>query len=267
MFACRVSCGLNLLLRWLVFTLTYLSSFRGFSHCLRSTTPYTVPSRPNQLKQLRKSNRAMGCECLNRLSGNEDDTHDAYDTRHKWPVQHPPTHPDTHPDWACTARPLSPLEHESGHLRSAFSPCVFCRTPRRAAEQAEAAASAVAHDEEQERARARARTKGHEDDDHHDTRRGRGRGRRRRGLGRGRWRRRRGRRRGRQGRRRAGPRTPVRAIASRDESRGARPRATNQQLVGIGQGGCTLPSGKEGVCDVGRNVWVGRRAGVAHPEE
>ena len=54
----------------------------------------------------------------------------------------------------------------------------------------------------------------------------------------------------------AGPRTPFRAIASRDESRGARPRATDHQLVGIGQGGCALPSGKEGVCEfAGRSVF------------
>ena len=52
----------------------------------------------------------------------------------------------------------------------------------------------------------------------------------------------------------AGPRTPVRAIASRGESRGARPCATDQQLVGIGQGGCALPRGKEGVCDMSGEV-------------
>ena len=34
---------------------------------------------------------------------------------------------------------------------------------------------------------------------------------------------------------------------SRGEGRGARPRATDEQLVGVGQGGCVLPSRKEGI--------------------
>eukprot|EP00964_Phaeocystis_antarctica_P013465 scaffold7370_cov57-Phaeocystis_antarctica.AAC.5 len=38
----------------------------------------------------------------------------------------------------------------------------------------------------------------------------------------------------------AGPRTPARAISSRGKGRGARPRATDEQLVGIGQGVCVL---------------------------
>eukprot|EP00964_Phaeocystis_antarctica_P060773 scaffold36265_cov43-Phaeocystis_antarctica.AAC.4 len=46
---------------------------------------------------------------------------------------------------------------------------------------------------------------------------------------------------------RAGPRTPARAIASGGEGRGARPRATDEQLVGVGQGGCVLPSRREGI--------------------
>ena len=55
-------------------------------------------------------------------------------------------------------------------------------------------------------------------------------------------------------------RSPVRAIA---ESRGARPCATDQQLVGIGQGGCVLPSGKE-ACAICGAKCVGRetRAGI-----
>ena len=44
---------------------------------------------------------------------------------------------------------------------------------------------------------------------------------------------------------RAGPRSPARAIASGGEGRGARPRATDEQLVGGGQGVCGLPSRKE----------------------
>eukprot|EP00964_Phaeocystis_antarctica_P041806 scaffold23936_cov57-Phaeocystis_antarctica.AAC.1 len=46
---------------------------------------------------------------------------------------------------------------------------------------------------------------------------------------------------------RAGPRTPARAIASRGQGRGVRPRATDEQLVGVGQGGCALPSREEGI--------------------
>eukprot|EP00964_Phaeocystis_antarctica_P061667 scaffold36871_cov49-Phaeocystis_antarctica.AAC.2 len=45
----------------------------------------------------------------------------------------------------------------------------------------------------------------------------------------------------------AGPRTPARAIASGGEGRGARPRATDEQLVGVGQGVCALPSRREGI--------------------
>ena len=188
---------------------------------------------------------------VNRQSGNEDDT--SHTTNDQCST---PPHTQTHTRPRLGLHRASPLPARARErpptVRSAFSPCVFCRTPRRAAEHAEIATSAAAHDEEQERAHARACTKGHEDDDHHHTRRGRGRGRRGgRGLEWGRerrWRRRRGRP-GRR-RRRARPWTPVRAIASRDESRGARPRATNQQLVGIGQGGRALPRGKEGVCDV-----------------
>eukprot|EP00964_Phaeocystis_antarctica_P054504 scaffold32040_cov69-Phaeocystis_antarctica.AAC.2 len=47
---------------------------------------------------------------------------------------------------------------------------------------------------------------------------------------------------------RAASRTPrARAIASAGEGRGARPRATDEQLVGVGQGGRVLPSRKEGI--------------------
>ena len=44
----------------------------------------------------------------------------------------------------------------------------------------------------------------------------------------------------------AASRTPARAIVI-GEGRGARPRATDEQLVGVGQGVCGLPSRKEGV--------------------
>ena len=44
----------------------------------------------------------------------------------------------------------------------------------------------------------------------------------------------------------AGPRPPARAISSGGEGRGARPRATGEQLVRVGQGVCVLPS-REGV--------------------
>ena len=37
-------------------------------------------------------------------------------------------------------------------------------------------------------------------------------------------------------------RTPARAVASRGEGRGARPRATDEQLIGVGQGVCPPPS-------------------------
>ena len=43
---------------------------------------------------------------------------------------------------------------------------------------------------------------------------------------------------------RAASRTPARAVG---EGRGARPRATNEQLVGVGQGVCALPSRREGI--------------------
>eukprot|EP00964_Phaeocystis_antarctica_P132150 scaffold96187_cov56-Phaeocystis_antarctica.AAC.2 len=46
---------------------------------------------------------------------------------------------------------------------------------------------------------------------------------------------------------RAASRAPARVIASRGEGRGARPRATNEQLVGVGQGVCVLPNRKEGI--------------------
>ena len=52
--------------------------------------------------------------------------------------------------------------------------------------------------------------------------------------------------------RRAGSRTPARAIASGGEGRVARPRATDEQLVGGGQGVCVLPSRREG-------MWCGAR--------
>eukprot|EP00964_Phaeocystis_antarctica_P103861 scaffold69098_cov54-Phaeocystis_antarctica.AAC.3 len=67
-------------------------------------------------------------------------------------------------------------------------------------------------------------------------------------------------------RRAAGPRTPARAVASRGKGRGARPRATDAQLVGVGQGVCVLPSRREGIrcgrrCDPGGGR---RRATAAH---
>ena len=63
--------------------------------------------------------------------------------------------------------------------------------------------------------------------------------------------------------------TPARAIASRGEGRVARPRATDEQLVGVGQGGCELPSRKQGVrCGVrcgpgGGKAWPGSSARAA----
>ena len=55
---------------------------------------------------------------------------------------------------------------------------------------------------------------------------------------------------------RAASRTPARAVASRGEGRVARPRATDQQLVGVGQGVCGLPSRKDGMrC----GAWCGAR--------
>eukprot|EP00964_Phaeocystis_antarctica_P071135 scaffold43354_cov58-Phaeocystis_antarctica.AAC.2 len=61
---------------------------------------------------------------------------------------------------------------------------------------------------------------------------------------------------------RAGPRPPARAIASRGEGRGARPRATDEQLVGVGQGACGLPSRKGGMrCGMRRGPEGGRACG------
>eukprot|EP00964_Phaeocystis_antarctica_P117124 scaffold80963_cov72-Phaeocystis_antarctica.AAC.1 len=68
---------------------------------------------------------------------------------------------------------------------------------------------------------------------------------------------------------RAASRTPARAVASRGEGRGARPRATDEQLVGIGQGVCVLPSRKAGVrCGArcgprGGRIWAGGSARAA----
>eukprot|EP00964_Phaeocystis_antarctica_P128451 scaffold92250_cov61-Phaeocystis_antarctica.AAC.4 len=66
--------------------------------------------------------------------------------------------------------------------------------------------------------------------------------------------------------RRTGPWTPARVIASGGEGRGARPRATNRQLVDIGQRVCTLPNRKEGIrwelrCEPGS--WRRRATAVA----
>eukprot|EP00964_Phaeocystis_antarctica_P065162 scaffold39268_cov62-Phaeocystis_antarctica.AAC.1 len=61
--------------------------------------------------------------------------------------------------------------------------------------------------------------------------------------------------------------TPAQAVASRGEGRGACPRATDEQLVGVGQGVCALPSRKEGrtmrgeVCGPGGGrMWAGGSA-------
>ena len=62
--------------------------------------------------------------------------------------------------------------------------------------------------------------------------------------------------------RRAASRTPAQAIVSRGEGRGARPRATDEQLVGVVQGVCALPSRKEGMC-CGRRYGPRGRATVA----
>eukprot|EP00964_Phaeocystis_antarctica_P033699 scaffold19101_cov53-Phaeocystis_antarctica.AAC.7 len=59
---------------------------------------------------------------------------------------------------------------------------------------------------------------------------------------------------------RASPRTPARAISSRGEGRGAHPRATDEQLVGVGQGVCTLPRVERRVCRAGERC-EGRKAG------
>ena len=45
----------------------------------------------------------------------------------------------------------------------------------------------------------------------------------------------------------AASRSPALVIASRGEGLGVRPRATGEQLVGVGQGGCALPSRKGSV--------------------
>eukprot|EP00964_Phaeocystis_antarctica_P045219 scaffold26019_cov69-Phaeocystis_antarctica.AAC.2 len=66
---------------------------------------------------------------------------------------------------------------------------------------------------------------------------------------------------------RTGPRSPVRvialtaAVAAQGFRWGARPRATNEQFVGVGQGVCALPSRKEGIrCGAGREAkGVGRQ--------
>eukprot|EP00964_Phaeocystis_antarctica_P157292 scaffold127415_cov63-Phaeocystis_antarctica.AAC.1 len=52
---------------------------------------------------------------------------------------------------------------------------------------------------------------------------------------------------------RAGPRTPARAIL-RGEGRGARPRAPDEQLVGVGQGVCVLPRVERKAYDAGRGA-------------
>eukprot|EP00964_Phaeocystis_antarctica_P009639 scaffold5248_cov49-Phaeocystis_antarctica.AAC.2 len=70
----------------------------------------------------------------------------------------------------------------------------------------------------------------------------------------------------------AASRTPARAIASRGEGRVAPPRATDEQLVGVGQGVCGLSSRKEGVrcaarCGPGAGgVWAGGSARAACTE-
>ena len=62
---------------------------------------------------------------------------------------------------------------------------------------------------------------------------------------------------------RAASRTPARVIL-RVEGEIARPCATDQQLVGVGQGVCVLPN-QEGTYDVGRGAGrvAGRRIGGA----
>ena len=57
----------------------------------------------------------------------------------------------------------------------------------------------------------------------------------------------------RRGRCRTGPWAPARAIASRGEGRGARPGATDEQLVGVGQGVCVLPN-RKGAYGAGRGA-------------
>ena len=52
----------------------------------------------------------------------------------------------------------------------------------------------------------------------------------------------------------AASRSPARAVASKGEGRGARPRATDGQLVGGGQGVCVLPESKGGHGVRGRGV-------------
>eukprot|EP00964_Phaeocystis_antarctica_P102580 scaffold67915_cov54-Phaeocystis_antarctica.AAC.1 len=62
-------------------------------------------------------------------------------------------------------------------------------------------------------------------------------------------------------------RTPARAIASRGEGRGACPRATDEQLVGVGQGVCALPSRKQGArCGARCGLGAGKRGPAAAHE-
>ena len=62
-------------------------------------------------------------------------------------------------------------------------------------------------------------------------------------------------------------RTPARAIASRGEGRGARPGATDEPLVGVGQGVCALPSRKEGTCAMrGERAWGDGSASGTHED-
>eukprot|EP00964_Phaeocystis_antarctica_P017046 scaffold9391_cov52-Phaeocystis_antarctica.AAC.3 len=56
-------------------------------------------------------------------------------------------------------------------------------------------------------------------------------------------------------------RTPARAVASRGKGRVAPPRATDQQLVGVGQGVCGLPGRMEGI-RLSSETWTRRREGM-----
>ena len=60
---------------------------------------------------------------------------------------------------------------------------------------------------------------------------------------------------------RAASRTPARAVASRGKGRVAPPRATDQQLVGVGQGVCGLPGRREGI-RLSSETWTRRREGM-----
>ena len=53
---------------------------------------------------------------------------------------------------------------------------------------------------------------------------------------------------------RAASRSPDRVIASEGEGRGARPCAADEQLVGGGQGVCSLPRVERGACNRGRGA-------------